>query len=117
NPDVPAVAMELANRMPLRTTFSRDGRLLVVASDRLVTVWDVGRERQIGQIALGEEAFHYADLSPDNRTIAVQTSAGTSIWELATFLRRSPLHQNEAPMPSTHLGALRLLLDDAPSPL
>lgn len=116
NPDDPLGAVDISNRTPLRTTFSRDGRLLCVASDRQITVWDVGRARPVGQIPLGEETLRHAVLSPDNLTVAIETSAGTSIWELATFLKRLSLHQNEAPSRTDRAASLRAILEDAPTP-
>jgi WD40 repeat protein len=117
DPDDPLGAIDTGNRLTLRVTFSRNGKVLRVASDRLVTVWDIGRERQIGQIPLGEETLQHAILSPDGRTIALETSAGTSIWELATFLKRLSLHQNVAVSNTDRLSALQILGEDPPKPM
>jgi WD40 repeat protein len=114
DPNNPLAAV---GRSPVRMAFARDGGLLAVASERLVTVWDVRRERQVGQIPLGEEVFRHAVFSPDAQTLALETSAGTSLWELATFQRRTWLHQYEGPVGLDRTAALRLILDDAPSPM
>src|SRR5207244_1505428 len=88
-----------------------------VASDRLVTVWDVDRARQLGQIPLGEETFRHAALSPDRQTLALETSAATSLWELATFQKRLPLRQHDAPARSDRLAGLRSRVGGAPPPV
>jgi WD40 repeat protein len=75
--------------LPRRLLFSRDSRRIAIASEGYVTVWETLHGQQIGQIRLEElELLRHAALAPDGRTLAIETSSGTIIWELATNSKR-----------------------------
>jgi WD40 repeat protein len=108
--DVPAGILDFG-ALSLRLNFSASGSRLAIASERLVTIWEMTRGRQVGQIPLGEETLQHAVLSPDGQTVALETTAGTSVWEVATCTRRMVLHRN-ATRPRDRTSALTRLIDD-----
>jgi DNA-binding SARP family transcriptional activator/WD40 repeat protein len=82
---------------PFTPSFSRDRRLMALVGPGgtvVVRSWPDGRPRNYGTDALA------VSLSPDGRTLAVVTSAGVEIVDVATLRRRLWL-PNGPPRPST----------------
>jgi Anaphase-promoting complex subunit 4 WD40 domain len=85
--------------LPRRLMFSRDSRLIAIASDGFITVWDAAHGRQVGQIRCERhDLLRHAALSPDDRTIAIERSSATTIWELATNTKRQTLDSSKLPL-------------------
>ncbi|MCM9077851.1 WD40 repeat domain-containing protein [Streptomyces spororaveus] len=65
--------------------FSADGRLMVTASDRSIEIWDSLDGRRIGELEVHGTAVTALALSPDGRTLATGSYAGTArLWDLTT---------------------------------
>jgi RNA polymerase sigma factor (sigma-70 family) len=75
-----------ATRKPIGTlAFSRDGRALAAASQKDVTLWDLGTRKELRKLpAQGWLAF-----APDGKTLASSAYSTIQLWDVATG---KPLH-------------------------
>ena len=78
-----------AGRAAAAAAFSPDGRILAVAVDGRIGLWDMATRRQIGTpMTAGPGPAYAVAFSPDGRTLATTGADGTArLWDVATQLQ------------------------------
>ncbi|MFM9448916.1 hypothetical protein [Streptomyces acidiscabies] len=80
----------LADRAdPGHMVFSADGRVLAVASGRVIVLWDTVTGGKLNSLALRDGSVRGMDF--DGRTLAVASPAGVRMWDTGTGRLRGPL--------------------------
>ena len=84
----------------LSIAFSPDGRRLVtMAYDRPLKIWDVASGQSVGQPITAEGPFAYFRISPDGTRLATRSQGGVArVWDALTGLPLSEPFEHEGPL-------------------
>lgn len=64
--------------------FGPDGRVLAVATEATISMWDAATGRKLGTLRVPDGSVRAMALSPDGRTLAAASPAAVRVWDVAT---------------------------------
>ncbi|MGW2892656.1 nSTAND1 domain-containing NTPase [Streptomyces griseoruber] len=70
------------------SAFGPDGRVLAVATETTIGMWDTTTGRKIGTLRAADGAVRGMAFSPDGQTVAAASPSAVRVWDVATGLIR-----------------------------